>query len=243
MNPAALATNLADLEPGGILIVNEDAFDEKGLDQAGYTTNPLDDGSLDGYQLFPVEMTKLTRLAVEGLGLSQKEADRCRNFFAMGLVFWLYDRSLEPTLRYIDEKFGKKPAVAEANRRALQGRLQLRRNDRGHSPASITVDKADLPPGTYRNMTGNQATGLGPDRRRQAQRQRAVLRQLSDHAGQRHSARAGAAQELRRAHVPGRGRDRRHDLGHRRRLRRRHGRHRLQRPGHRAEGRGASAWP
>ncbi len=98
MNPAALVTNLGDLVTGGILIVNKDAFDEKGMAQAGYTTNPLEDGSLDGYQLFPVEMTKLTRLAVDGLGLGQKESDRCRNFFAMGLVFWLYDRSLEPTL-------------------------------------------------------------------------------------------------------------------------------------------------
>ena len=118
MNPAALMTNLADLVPGGILIVNRDAFDESDLAKAGYVTNPLEDGSLDGYQLFPVEMTRLTRLAVEGLGLSQKEADRCRNFYAMGLTFWLYDRSLEPTERYITEKFGKKPGVAEANRRA-----------------------------------------------------------------------------------------------------------------------------
>src|SRR4029078_2345492 len=120
MNPAALITNLSDLRTGGILIVNKDAFDEKGMAQAGYGSDPLEDGSLDGYQLFAVEMTKLTRLAVEGLGLGVKESDRCRNFYAMGLTFWLYDRSLEPTLRYIDEKFGKMPAIAEANRRALR---------------------------------------------------------------------------------------------------------------------------
>src|SRR5215813_9787699 len=92
MNPAALATNLGDLRTGGILIVNGDAFEPKGLDQAGYETSPLEDGSLKSYRVHNVPMTKLTRLAVEGLELSQKEKDRCRNFFAMGLVFWLYDR-------------------------------------------------------------------------------------------------------------------------------------------------------
>src|SRR4029079_7874443 len=93
LNPAALVTNLADLVPGGILIINKDAFDDKGIKQAGYEKSPLDDGSLGAYQLFPVEVTRLTRLAVDELGLGQKESDRCRNFYAMGLVFWLYDRS------------------------------------------------------------------------------------------------------------------------------------------------------
>jgi 2-oxoglutarate ferredoxin oxidoreductase subunit alpha len=121
MNPAALATNLTDLRPGGILIVNSDAFEPKGLEQAGYANNPLEDGSLSSYRLHQVPMTKLTRLAVESMGLaSQKEKDRCRNFFAMGLVFWLYDRPLEPTLRYIDDKFGKKPQIAGANVAALK---------------------------------------------------------------------------------------------------------------------------
>src|SRR5690606_23451953 len=104
MNPAALTTNIGDLRDGGILLVNRDAFDKKGLEQAGYAANPLEDGSLGKYKVHAVDMTRLTRLAVEGLGLSQKEADRCRNFFAMGLVFWLYDRSLEPTLRFIENK-------------------------------------------------------------------------------------------------------------------------------------------
>ncbi len=160
MNPAALVTNLADLVTGGILVVNKDAFDEKGLGQAGYKTTPLEDGSLDGYQLFPVEMTRLTRLAVEGLGLGQKESDRCRNFYAMGLVFWLYDRSLEPTLRYIDAKFGKMPAVAEANRRALHAGYNY-----GETTEAIAsqykVNKASLEPGLYRNITGNQALAWG----------------------------------------------------------------------------------
>ncbi|HTU24885.1 MAG TPA: 2-oxoacid:acceptor oxidoreductase subunit alpha [Pirellulales bacterium] len=160
MNPAALVTNLPDLVPGGILIVNRDAFDEKGMAQAGYVTNPLEDGSLDGYQLFPVEMTRLTRLSVEGLGLSQKEADRCRNFYAMGLTFWLYDRSLEPTERYITEKFGKSPAVAEANRRALHAGFNY--GETTDAMAShFSVHKAELPPGVYRNITGNQALAWG----------------------------------------------------------------------------------
>ncbi len=160
MNPAALTTNLRDLVTGGILIANRDAFDEKGLAQAGYTTNPLDDGSLDGYQLFPVDMTKLTRTAVDGLGLSQKESDRCRNFFAMGLTFWLYDRSLDPTLRYIDAKFGKMPAVAEANRRALKAGYNYGETTDAMA-SQYQVHKADLEPGVYRNITGNQALAWG----------------------------------------------------------------------------------
>ncbi len=160
MNPAALVTNLCDLVPGGILIVNKDAFDEKGMHQAGYTANPLEDGSLDGYQLFRVEMTRLTRLAVEGLGLGVKESDRCRNFYAMGLTFWLYDRSLEPTLRYIDEKFGKMPAVAEANRRALKAGYNYGETTDAMA-SQFKVNKAELSPGLYRNITGNQALAWG----------------------------------------------------------------------------------
>ncbi len=160
MNPAALTTNLVDLISGGILIVNKDAFDEKGMAQAGYKTNPLEDNSLDGYQLFPVEMTRLTRLAVEGLGLGQKEADRCRNFYAMGLTFWLYDRSLEPTLRYITEKFGKMPGVAEANRRALRAGFNYGETTEAML-SQFSVHKADLEPGLYRNITGNQALAWG----------------------------------------------------------------------------------
>jgi 2-oxoglutarate/2-oxoacid ferredoxin oxidoreductase subunit alpha len=160
MNPAALVTNLVDLTAGGILMVNKDAFDDKGMEQAGYTTNPLEDGSLDGYQLFPIEMTRLTRLAVEGLGLSQKEADRCRNFYAMGLVFWLYDRSLDPTLRYIDDKFGKMPAVAEANRRALRAGYNYGETTDAMA-SQFVVHKAELVPGLYRNITGNQALAWG----------------------------------------------------------------------------------
>lgn len=160
MNPAALTTNLTDLVHGGILIVNQDEFEEKDLKQAGYQNNPLEDGSLAAYQLFPVEMTRLTRMAVQELNLGTKESDRCRNFYAMGLVFWLYDRSLEPTLRYIDAKFGKKPEIAEANRRALKAGYNYGDTvEAFHS--HYRVKKAELPAGHYRNIMGNEATALG----------------------------------------------------------------------------------
>ncbi len=160
MNPAALRTNLGDLEPSGILIVNEDAFDPKSVAQAGYEANPLEDGSLERYQLFKVPVTSLTRRAVEGLGLSQKEADRCRNFFAMGLVYWLYGRSLDVTRRFIESKFGSKPEIAQANLKALQtGRNYGETTDAFIS--SYRVNRAQLPPGQYRNMTGNQALAWG----------------------------------------------------------------------------------
>jgi 2-oxoglutarate ferredoxin oxidoreductase subunit alpha len=160
MNPAALSTNVADLERGGILIVDKDTFEKKGLSQAGYEVNPLEDGSLDVYQLFEVPITSLTRNAVKDLGMGQKAADRCRNFFAMGLVYWLYGRSLDATLRFIDAKFGNKPDVAEANVRALKAG----RNYGETTDAFIScyqVDKAKLKAGKYRNMTGNQALAWG----------------------------------------------------------------------------------
>ena len=160
MNPAALTTNLQDLVMGGILIVNTDVFDEKNLKLAGYESSPLDDSSLESYQLYTVAMTKLTRLAVEGLELSVKEADRCRNFFAMGLVYWLYNRPLDTTLRFIDEKFSKRPAIAEANRRALKAGYNY--GDTTEAFAShYRVDRAKLPPGRYRNVTGNQLIAWG----------------------------------------------------------------------------------
>lgn len=160
MNPAALATNIGDLRAGGILIANSDAFDAKGLEQAGYKSNPLEDGTLKSYRVHSVDMTKLTRGAVEGLGLSVKESDKCRNFFAMGLVFWLYDRPLEPTLRFIDEKFGRKAEVAQANTAALKAGYHY-----GETVEAIStqfhVPKARLAPGKYTSIVGNTAIAWG----------------------------------------------------------------------------------
>jgi 2-oxoglutarate ferredoxin oxidoreductase subunit alpha len=160
MNPAALKTNLSDLDSGGVLIVNEDAFDKKGLQLASYDENPLDGDGLDSYHLFKVPMTKLTRGSVDGLGLSVKEADRCRNFFAMGLIYWLYGRDASPTLRFIENKFGGKPAVADANRRALNAGWNYGETTDAFV-SSYRVDPAKLPPGRYRNIMGNVALSWG----------------------------------------------------------------------------------
>ena len=160
MNPAALKTNLEDLEKGGVLIVNEDAFDKKGLELAAYESNPLDGDSLESYRLFRVPMTSLTRGAVEGLGLSMKEADRCRNFFAMGLVYWLYGRDLGPTQRFIESKFGGKPSVADANRKALNAGWNYGETTDAFV-SSYRVDPAKLTPGKYRSISGNQAVAWG----------------------------------------------------------------------------------
>lgn len=160
MNPAALVTNLQDLVPGGIVIVDNDSFTKRDLQVAGCDTNPLDDGTVEGYQLFRVDITRLTRLAVKELGLSTKEADRCRNFFAMGLIFWLYDRPLEPTLRFIVEKFGRRAEVAEANRRALMAGYHYGDTTEAFAHR-YSVEPAKLPPGLYRNIMGNQALAWG----------------------------------------------------------------------------------
>jgi 2-oxoglutarate/2-oxoacid ferredoxin oxidoreductase subunit alpha len=160
MNPAALVTNLSDLRHGGILVMNEDGFNERELRLANLTTNPLEDHSLDAYQVVRVPMTALTRAAVQDLGLSVKIADRCRNFFAMGLVYWLFGRDLDPTLRFIQEKFGNKPDVAAANEKALRAGWHYGETTESFA-SSFRVDPARLPPGTYRNMMGNQALAWG----------------------------------------------------------------------------------
>lgn len=161
MNPAALKTNLADLKRGGTLIVNEDAFDKGNVGKAGYEKNPLGDGdALAGYRLHKVPMTRLTRDAVDGLGLSQREADRCKNFFALGLVYWLYERDAKPTEDWVKAKFGKNPTIVEANLRALKAGSNF-----GFSTESFTVHyevpPAKLPAGKYRKMTGNEALAIG----------------------------------------------------------------------------------
>jgi 2-oxoglutarate ferredoxin oxidoreductase subunit alpha len=164
MNPAALKTNLHDLEPGGILIVNSDSFEENDLRLAKCKTNPLEDGSLKGYKVIRVPITKLTREAVKDAGLSStKEKDRCKNFFALGLVYWMYERPMEPTLKYLKDKFGKKPEhlpVLEANTRALKAGYNY-----GETvevmPVHYKVAKAPIEPGTYRKITGNEALALG----------------------------------------------------------------------------------
>ena len=160
MNPAALKVNLADLEEGGILIVNTNEFNKANLEKAHYTTNPLEDGSLAGYRLIQIPLTDLTLNALSELTMLRKYKERCKNFFALGLVFCLYDRPLEPTLEWINANFGNKPEVAEANRLALKAGLDYADTIELFS-THYRVKKASLEPGKYRKITGNEATALG----------------------------------------------------------------------------------
>jgi 2-oxoglutarate ferredoxin oxidoreductase subunit alpha len=160
MNPAALKMNLADLRPNGILIVNTDDFKEADLKKAQAATNPLEDHSLDGYRLFAADLTRLTRLALEGLGLDAKSMDRCKNFFALGMCYWLYNRQMDSTYRWLDEKFGKKPLLAEANKLAMKAGYSYCEATEAFQ-ISYEIPPAKLSPGKYRNMSGNQALALG----------------------------------------------------------------------------------
>ncbi len=160
MNPAALRVNLRDLKPNGILIVNEDEFEERNLKKAGYAADPLEDGSLEGYRLFRVPLATLTRRALEGSGLDAKSVERCKNFFALGMAYWLFSRPIESTDRWLAKKFGAKPELAAANAKVMRA---------GWNYCDITeafhvryeVEPAKLPPGAYRNITGNTALALG----------------------------------------------------------------------------------
>ncbi|MBY0514495.1 MAG: 2-oxoacid:acceptor oxidoreductase subunit alpha [Gemmataceae bacterium] len=160
MNAAALKTNLRDLLPGGILVINSEGFGASDLDKARYKANPLEDGTLKGYKVIKVPVTKLTRESVAEFKLSPREADRCKNFFALGLVYWMYERSLEPTLKWIRDKFGKNPQYVNANTAALKAGFNY-----GETvevmPVQYKVAKAKITPGTYRKITGNEAIVLG----------------------------------------------------------------------------------
>jgi 2-oxoglutarate ferredoxin oxidoreductase subunit alpha len=160
MNPAALKVNLPDLEDGGLLIVNSNEFIKANLDKAGYAQNPLTDGSLAGYRLISIPITDLTFNALTEVEMTKRNKERCKNFFALGVIFALFDRPLEPTYEWIQEKFGNKAEVAQANRLTLKA---------GYDYADTTeiftthyrVRKANLAPGRYRKITGNEATALG----------------------------------------------------------------------------------
>jgi 2-oxoglutarate/2-oxoacid ferredoxin oxidoreductase subunit alpha len=160
MNPAALKVNLADLKANGILIVNSDSFEEADLRKAHVTSNPLEDNTLDKFRVFPVELQRLTRAALQHLGLDAKSMDRCKNFFALGMCYWLYNRSMEPTVRWIDDKFSKKPLLAEANKLALKAGYSYCEATEAFQ-ISYEIPPAQLTPGTYRNLSGNQALAIG----------------------------------------------------------------------------------
>jgi 2-oxoglutarate/2-oxoacid ferredoxin oxidoreductase subunit alpha len=158
MNPAALKANIKDLVSGGLLIVNENAFDDRNLEKVGYGSNPLDDGSLSGFQIFKIPMTTLTIEAVKDTGVNKKEAERAKNMLALGVLSWMYGRPLDPTVAWLEKKFAKKPAIAQANIAALKA---------GHAfgetaeLSAFEVKPATLAPGKYRRVTGNQALCFG----------------------------------------------------------------------------------
>jgi 2-oxoglutarate/2-oxoacid ferredoxin oxidoreductase subunit alpha len=160
MNPAALRANIRSVRDGGIVIVNEDAFNAADLKKAGYETNPLEDGSLQDYRLIKVPVDKLNAAATKDSGLGAKDAARCKNMFALGVVYWLYNRPLDSTLHYIEDKFAKKPAVVQANTAALKAGYHYGETTEVFEQ-QYQVPKAKLPPGKYRKITGNEAVAIG----------------------------------------------------------------------------------
>ena len=161
MNPAALAVNLADLKPGGIVVVNTGQFREQDLAKARLDKNPLTDGTLEGYRVIQIDINKRVAEALKGSTLSPKEVQRCKNFYTLGLMYWLYNRPLDPTLKWLSDKFAKTPALVDANHKALQA---------GYNAGDIhelfqgryEVPKCEtMPKGTYRNIMGNQAVAMG----------------------------------------------------------------------------------
>ena len=161
MNPAALIMNYKDLRPGGIILVNTGAFTEADLKKAGLESNPLEDGTLSGYRVIQEDITQRTIEALEGMDLSKKDVLRCKNFYTLGMMYWLFSRPLEPTLEWLQKKFAKKPELVDANSRALKA---------GHNHGELLrlfqgryeVPKMhDAPKGTYRNIMGNEALAIG----------------------------------------------------------------------------------
>ena len=160
MNPAAIKKNISEIKPGGIIIANSDSFDAKGLKLAKYDSNPLEDNSLKGYTVYQVPIASLTKKALEGTNLSPKDIERSKNFFALGLMYWLYNRSTDQTLNWIKAKFKNKPQYIESNEKALMAGYNF-----GEMTEIFTtrfkVSPAKLPKGTYRSISGNEATALG----------------------------------------------------------------------------------
>src|SRR5436853_2701205 len=160
MNPAALKMNIKDLKKNGILIVNSDSFADNDLRKAHQATNPLEDHSLDAYRVFPVQLERLTQAALEELGLDAKTMNRCKNFFALGMCYWLYNRPMDHTYRWLDDKFKSKPLLAEANKRAMKAGYSYCEATEAFQ-VSYEIPPAKLAPGVYRNLSGNQALAMG----------------------------------------------------------------------------------
>src|SRR5688500_2823767 len=161
MNPAALKTNIGDLPQGGTLIVDTDTFKERNLQKAGYETSPLEDGSLDGYHLHEVALTSMTVEALKGIeGITSREAERSKNLFALGLMRWLYHRPPESTPDFIGKKFGKRPEIAQANATAFKTGYAYGETSEDFA-VSYEIAPAKMPPGVYRQISGNTALAYG----------------------------------------------------------------------------------
>ncbi len=160
MNPAALKANLEDLPRGADIIANTDEFTKRNLTKVGYDANPLEDGSLDGYQLHAIPITSVTVKALEGFQISKKDAERAKNMFSLGMLCWLYNRPAEGTLRFLEEKFAHKPEIMKANIAAFQAGWNYGETTEEFS-VQYEIKPATLPPGRYRNITGNAALAYG----------------------------------------------------------------------------------
>ena len=160
MNPAALKSNLKELRKGGDLIINTDEFSERAMTKVGYESNPLEDGSLDSYKVHRIALTSMTVEALKDFALSKKEAERAKNMFALGMLLWMYTRPLEPTLDFLEKKFGKKPEILAANKAALQAGWSFGETTETFA-TQFVVKPATMPAGTYRNISGNLALSYG----------------------------------------------------------------------------------
>ena len=160
MNPAALKSNLADLVQGGTLILNSGAFTQQNIDKAGYAANPMEDGSLSKYRVHSIDISKLTATALADTGLSAREVGRAKNMFALGLMLWMYSRPMEPTLRFLQQKFAKTPDIAAGNEKALKAGYYFGETAEIFSETYV-VAPAKLEPGTYRSISGNEGIALG----------------------------------------------------------------------------------
>ncbi|HKE98089.1 MAG TPA: 2-oxoacid:acceptor oxidoreductase subunit alpha [Actinomycetes bacterium] len=160
MNPAALKANLRDLPRGAAIVVNTDAFTRRNLDKAGYATDPLTDGTLADYRLHPVALTSMTTRALADLDLTKKDAERAKNMFALGLMSWLYGRPTEQTIAFLRRKFGRRPLIADANITAFRAGYHFGETTETFA-VRYEVKPAKLPPGTYRNVSGNLALAYG----------------------------------------------------------------------------------
>ncbi|MEQ8806133.1 MAG: 2-oxoacid:acceptor oxidoreductase family protein, partial [Rhodospirillales bacterium] len=162
LNPAALKTNLAALRQGGLLIADRDAFAKRGLEKAGYAANPLEDGSLDGYRLEAIEISRLTREAALPQGVTKKEAETARNFWALGLIYWMFAQDRAPTAAWLKSKFAKRPKIAAANTAAMDaGHTYGDVTDMAPPPRLRAVTPSSPRPGTYRTLTGIDGMVLG----------------------------------------------------------------------------------